>query len=137
MVDIYRGIVNFDFWRLRGDYEQTNDALEARKLIYQGDQAYNAADLESAKKNYEQGLEKWRVVLDKYPALLRESVLVDDLADMINRYRKILGNVDEALPEKFILQDVLDFKNSGNYQPPKPTEQSDDPTQQVPKKTQK
>ena len=32
----------------------------------------------------------------------------DDLVEMIDRYRKVLDQLDEKFPQPFILQDVLD-----------------------------
>ena len=37
----YREIVNFVYWRLRAEVEQTDDMLGARRLIHQGDRAYS------------------------------------------------------------------------------------------------
>ena len=104
----YREIVNFVYWRLRAEAEQTDDMLTARKLIHQGDRGYAEGDLVAARDAYQKGLREWREVLDKFPSLVSDQTTGEDLMDVIKRYRRILRQLDEPFPEKFILQDVID-----------------------------
>jgi hypothetical protein len=108
-IDRYRDNVNFEYWRMRCEFEQTADALAARELIYLGDQALleRAAPVE-ARKLYEQGMAKWRAVYDKYPLALEQGATGDDLIDVIIRYRDILRELDEEFPQDFILRDVVE-----------------------------
>jgi hypothetical protein len=106
----YRDIVNFNYWRLRAKVEQTPNALEARKLTYDADQAYRNIDLQKARKLYDQGFAKWRIVLDQFPKLCEDDLTVDDLSDVIKRYNRLLQKMDESFPEPFILQDIVDKK---------------------------
>jgi hypothetical protein len=107
-IDIERGIVNFEYWRMRIEAEQYEELLRARKLVFQGDQAYANNDLVAARNFYEQGLVGWRKALDKYPLMGDELAAGDDLLVMVKRYARILSQLDEPFPEKFILQDVVD-----------------------------
>jgi hypothetical protein len=112
----YRQIVNFEYWRLRAEVEQNDETLTARKLIYQGDRAFENGDLTTARDLYEKGLAAWRKVLDRFPALLDEGTTGEDLLLVIQRYQQILGQLDEKMPQPFILQDVIDQQfeqNSG------------------------
>jgi hypothetical protein len=109
-IDGYRQIVNFEYWRMRAEVEQTQLALDARKLIYDADQAYRNIDLLKAKKLYDEGLAKWRTLLDRYDKLAKDDLTVDDLMDVINRYRRLLQRMDETFPQPFILQGILDKK---------------------------
>ena len=102
-----RAIVNFDYWRLRAEVEQSDQALSARKLIHQGDQAYTKADLGTARAAYEQGLAGWRKVLDDFPKLKDDITTQDDMIDIIKRYRHILNQLDIPFPKHFILQDII------------------------------
>jgi hypothetical protein len=108
IIDNERGIVNFEYWRMRGQMERTDEALEARKLCYQAEKAYDDADLVQAKAKYEAGLQKWREVLDAYPQLLFENIEMEDLKKIIDRYRTLLHAVGETFPDPFVLQNVLD-----------------------------
>ncbi|MBI3469698.1 MAG: hypothetical protein HY000_42410 [Planctomycetes bacterium] len=108
MIDKYRGIMNFGDWELRCMAEQTEEAREARKLIYDAQHRLEAdsPDLVGAEQLYAQGLQKWRGVLDKFPALIKDSLTGPELGEMVTGYEKILELLDEKLPEDFILKDV-------------------------------
>jgi hypothetical protein len=103
-----REVVAFVDWRRRADAEQTPELLTARKLVYQGDRAFAENDPVAARNFYRDGLAAWRKVIDLHHEYLTDQVSGEDLVDMIKRYRRILGQLDERFPEPFILQDVLD-----------------------------
>jgi len=107
-IDRDRDVVNFVYWRMRAEVEQTDDMLTTRKLIYQGDRALADNELVAARNAYNQGFAGWRKVLDKFPAMGTDTAAGEDLMDMIRRYRRILSLLDETFPEKFILQDIID-----------------------------
>lgn len=125
-INRYREIVNFGYWRLRAEVEQSDDLLNARRLLNQGDRAYSEGDLVAARNAYQQGLADWRKVLDQSPSMIPDQTAGDDLVDVIKRYRRILSQLDEPFPEPFILQDVLDFhlKHHPESAPAKPSEPS-------------
>lgn len=104
----YRDIVNFNFWRQRAQAEQTDELLKARQLIYQGDRAYAEGDLIAARNAYHDGLAAWRKALDAHREYITDQTTGEDLMDVIARYRRILGQLDEPFPKPFILQDVID-----------------------------
>ena len=105
----YRNIVNYEYWKKRAQIEQSPDALNARKLIFQGDQAYSEGALVPARDDYTKGLAEWRKVLDAHKELLSDQTLGEYLRDVINkRYRRVLNQLDEPFPDPFILQDLLD-----------------------------
>jgi len=104
----YRDIVNFDFWRASCEVEVTEPALRARELVWQAEREFENARLVPAKKAYEEAFAAWREVLDSSPVLKADDLTGDDLVEMIDRYRKVLDQLDEKFPQPFILQDVLD-----------------------------
>ncbi len=104
----YRDIVNFDFWRASCEVEVTEPALRARELVWQAEREFENARLLPAKKAYEEAFAAWREVLDSSPVLKADDLTGDDLVEMIDRYRKVLDQLDEKFPQPFILQDVLD-----------------------------
>jgi hypothetical protein len=108
MIDIERGIVNYDYWVLRAKIEPDDNVLAARKLLYDADQAFRGAQLLSASQKYAEGMQKWHDVLEKYPQLILDSTFVDELFEAIEHYRKALSQTDEKFPEPFVLQNVLD-----------------------------
>jgi hypothetical protein len=108
LINVERDIANYNYWLLRCQIEPNDDTLEARKLVYEGDQAFRAAQLVQSKELYVQGLEKWRKVLDAHPKLIDDSSMTDPLVESINRYRSVLHQLDEKFPDPFVLQNVLD-----------------------------
>jgi hypothetical protein len=108
LIDSEREIVNFDYWTLKCRIEPDDSTLAARKAMYDGDRAFSKGDLVACSQAYEEGLKTWRQVLDKYPSLLKDSDLTEDLVASIGHYRSILHQMDKEFPKTFILQDVLD-----------------------------
>jgi hypothetical protein len=108
MIDIERGVVNYDYWIMRSQLEPNDDVLAARKLLYDADQAFAGAQLLAASQKYAEGMQKWNEVLKKYPQLVQDQTFVDELFEAIERYRRALNQVDEKFPEPFVLQNVLD-----------------------------
>jgi len=108
IIDRYRDIVNFDFWRAACEAEVTEPALLAREKIWEADREFENARLQTAKKAFEEAFAAWRQVLDASPVLREDQLTADDTRDIVNRYRKLLEQLDEPFPKPFVLQDVLD-----------------------------
>jgi len=117
LIDHSRNETNFRFWKMRCQAEKTDDALSARRLIYEGNRAYEeGADLQTARQQYEAGLERWSAVFDQFPLLLEDGTIGDELLEVIDRYKEILRKSDEPFPDPFVLQKLLDF----NWMPTPP-----------------
>jgi hypothetical protein len=110
-IESERGIVNYAYWRLRCECEVDDLTLAARKAVFDGDQAFTSAQLETAATHYQEGFEKWKQVLEKYPKLLGDASTTDELMEPINRYKRLLGQLDQKMPQPFALQNVLDAHN--------------------------
>jgi len=128
----YQEIVNFEYWDRRAAIEQTEQARDARRLIYEARQAFvEATDLGLAKAKFEQGLAEWRKLLDsgQFENLVQDADVGRDLIETIDLYRKILDARDEPFPEDFILQDVLDLHQERfgepEEEPPPPQEEEE------------
>ncbi|MDY0167858.1 MAG: hypothetical protein RBS80_15025 [Thermoguttaceae bacterium] len=106
-IDRYRQIVNYAYWRLRCQVEQTPDAVDAREFTYRAEQALAAGNLPAAVDHYSEGFGKWRQVLDAHPGLLEDQTTVEDLMETIGSYRKLLDQLDQPLPDDFVLNDVI------------------------------
>lgn len=102
----YRGIVNYEYWALRCQAEQTKTAVDARESLYKAQQAHDAADLETARSLYEQSWRLWRQTYDKFPGLM-DDLTADDLTNGIKRYQRLLQQLDEQIPADFPLGDLL------------------------------
>jgi hypothetical protein len=114
----YKADANYDYWQTRCEYEQTPDALAAHELMFRARRAFrNDADLLTAKKLYDQGFAKWRLVLDKFPQLLDPNWTTGgDLMDYVKQYREVLDQLDETLSDDFPLWDVVEgFDTDQNF----------------------
>lgn len=105
----YKRDANYDYWQTRADFEQTPNAIDARKLMFEGRQKFRAADLPAAKKAYEEGFAKWRALINEFPAIMDEEATTGgDLIDFIKRYRTVLDQLDEKIPDNFPLWEVIE-----------------------------
>jgi hypothetical protein len=104
----YRDIVNFGFWRATCEAEVTDEMLKAREATWRAERDFENARLQAAKKAYEEAFEAWRKVLDSSEVLRKDSLTADDIKELVDRYRKVLEQLDEPFPKPFILQDVLE-----------------------------
>src|SRR5690606_23251921 len=140
-IDVDRGTVNYDYWKLRCEIEPTEDVLNARKQLYDADDALRRAEIVKALELYEAGMQSWRKVLDAHPVLIEQVNTVDELASYIDNYKHVLSQNDKPLPAPFVLQDVLDKLaiNRGEMSPEEvkaaraaAEAAESDPTQQTP-----
>lgn len=106
----YKSDSNYDYWKLRAEFEQTDTAVEARRKIFEGKRAYTEnQDAEKAKQLYEEGFAKWKEVLDTFPALRDpEGTTGDDLLVYVVDYRKVLRSIGEEIPDDFPLWDIIE-----------------------------
>jgi len=107
IIDRYRSIVNFEFWRATCEAEVTEAALRARELSWKADRELAAARLQSARQAYEEAFTAWREVFDASQILREDRITADDIAEIVGRYRGLLEQLDESFPSPFILDDVL------------------------------
>jgi len=108
IINRYRDIVNYDFWQMRSEVEQTPEAVRARELIFKADQAYEEGDLMASGDYYEDGFKAWRQVFDMFPQLVTDEVFGAELMEVIQNYRRVLHLRDEPFPKDFTLQDLID-----------------------------
>jgi hypothetical protein len=107
IIERYRDIVNFDFWRATCEAEVTEPALRARELTWKADREFAAARLQAAKQAYEEAFRAWREVFDASQILREDQITADDIAEIVGRYRKLLEQLDEPFPSPFVLDDIL------------------------------
>ncbi len=122
-----REIVNFDYWKTRCEAEPTDDALAARQLMYQAGQEQMEARPLNAKKLYEESFDAWRKVLNRWKVLHEDTLMAEDLSDVVEKYRDVLQQLagkDAQFPKPFVLQDMLDLNDRTNPRPKVPVKRS-------------
>ncbi|NLF70635.1 MAG: hypothetical protein GX575_16510 [Candidatus Anammoximicrobium sp.] len=105
----YRSIVNYDYWTIRCAAEQTKVAVDAREFLYKAKQAYDAAELDEARKLFESSWHAWRKLYDQHPRLL-DDISADELSAGIKQYQRLLQQLDEELPADFPLGEILKMR---------------------------
>ncbi len=105
----YKRDANYDYWQTRCDFEQTDNAVAARRLMYEANNAFKEADLVTAQRLYKQGFDKWRLVINEFPSILDDEASTgEDIVDYVKAYRKVLDQLDERLGDEFPLWDVIE-----------------------------
>ena len=131
-IDNYREQVNYLYWKLRCEIEQQQTAINARKHLYAAEKAYEIADLEAMRENYEAAWDEWAKIFDEYPVMM-EDTTAEDLVDAIARYRWVLSQFEEDFPPPgFKLTKLLELNdpnfNPNAVQPEQDTEQPEQDT---------
>lgn len=110
----YRGVVNFSYWRTRCEAEQTQLALDARKLVRDADdEKRQGRDLQKARENYEDAWKKWAVIFKQFPALM-DFAEGKELMESVFQYYDLLNQLDEEFPADFPLMLLLDMTEEGH-----------------------
>jgi hypothetical protein len=106
----YKRDANYDYWQTRADFEQTTNALEARRLMFDARRKMDFdADPTTAKKLYDRGFAEWRKVIDKFPTILDDEAMTgEDLLDYIKKYREVLVQLEETIADDFPLWEVIE-----------------------------
>lgn len=112
-VEQYRSIVNYEYWKARCAAEASDEAVAARKHLYDAQQLYDKAELTTAKGEYEAAWDNWAKVFDAHPLLLT-GVTANDLQEPIRRYRAMLEQLGEKFPDDFKLKQIVDIQDARN-----------------------
>jgi hypothetical protein len=99
----YRQQVNFDYWGMRCELEQTPEAVDARRFLFEAKQFMDAADPESAKKSFEKSFDNWALLMGRFPAI-EDDISFTELGKDIALYGQVLGQLDQKLPADFKLR---------------------------------
>jgi hypothetical protein len=110
---IYRGIVNFEYWRTRCAAEKTDVAQTAHAELFEAERLRETGEqFSQAKQKYEAAFKAWGEIFAEYPALM-DNAEAQDLIDAIENYNDLLGQIEEDFPADFPLDKLLDRHDSG------------------------
>lgn len=106
----YKRDANYDYWQTRAEFEQTTNALEARRLMRDAKRKMDFdASPEQARKLYDEGFAKWRAVIDEFPSILDDEAMTgEDIMEFIKDYRDVLDQLEEKIPDDFPLWKVIE-----------------------------
>lgn len=104
--DRYRGIVNYGYWEMRCEAEQTEEAVTARTHVYEALNRLKKTDLVAAREEFERAWDKWAQLFEKFPALM-DDVTGEALNESVDKYENLLLQMGMAgLPPDFKLRDL-------------------------------
>lgn len=99
-----KDVSNYDYWKVRCDLEQSHAALKARELSHEAKRLFQEeADLEGAKKKYEQSFDLWAEALEQFPEMGIDSPTGSDIMDFVNEYNRVLEQMDLRLSDKDVM----------------------------------
>lgn len=112
-INIYRGIVNFDYWRQRCKAEREPRMLAARQAVFDADRQLELGqNFAEVQKLYENAWQAFAKIFADYPDLMANPES-EDLVESVERYRDLLAQLDKPFPSDFILNDMLDKHRRG------------------------
>ena len=106
----YKDTANYDYWLLRSQFEQSDEAVEARELVFRAQRAFREqADPITAKELYEESFDRWAKVFERFPDLKdRDGTTGDDVMVFVYDYKKVLDQLDEPVSEDFPLWEIVE-----------------------------
>ncbi|MBU6238891.1 MAG: hypothetical protein KGQ51_13795 [Planctomycetes bacterium] len=103
-----RDQVNYSYWDVRAGAEQQEIVVEARRLMYEGNQLIDVADIKGAVDRFEASWQRWDKVFRYYPSMMTEEA-GEDVYKSINRYKRL---IDQDLDKSFILWEFMSFRRA-------------------------
>jgi hypothetical protein len=102
----YRTQINYPYWKALAQAEQEERTVRARRLVYEAEQANDAAELDKAIKLYEEAFVIWAQIFDDYPLLTIDDT-AEDLFDSVRRYMVAIDS--QEVPEDFPLKTFVEM----------------------------
>ena len=105
-VESYRRMVNYYYWRMRGNCEADRDTSEAHRDLYEANQFYKKQELEKARAAAFSGMTTFETVMRKkgYEELKDEDTLVEELLLGVMVWEDIHRISSERVPDEFPLK---------------------------------
>ncbi len=72
-LEVYRNQVNYQYWEMRCQAEQTQPSLDARADLYAAGKALERGELDAAIGKYQSAFKNWNDLFNRYPSLMTTS----------------------------------------------------------------
>lgn len=111
--EMYRNIVNFEYWRTRCAAERTDLAQTAHADLYRAEELKQSGEnYAEAREKYASAFDAWAKIFAEYPALM-DNAESRDLVKSIENYNDLLSQLDLDFPADFPLYDFLEHHEEG------------------------
>lgn len=100
--------IQYSYWRTRADAEKYEETKEAHKNIYEGKEAFQEADMETAKAKLYKGMEQFEKLLNKYPTFRTDDTMMSEGLEAVLYWNYIWDTHSQARnkPAKYPMQDI-------------------------------
>ncbi len=105
--DRYSTMINFKYWKDRAAAESETETITARRNFFTGMEQFRNGDPKNAMTSFEQGLELWQKVLDKFERVKDDDITREDTNKIVRAYLEVRDQLD--LPA--LAQDKIPFFN--------------------------
>jgi len=105
-VEIYRNQVNYSYWNMRCQAEQSDEALAARADLFEANNLLEKGSLDGAIAKYDSAWQNWNRLFNRFPSMMTDDS-AEEVGKAIKRYRQL---IDKDLPKDFALNDFLAFR---------------------------
>lgn len=102
----HREQINYVYWKTLAQAEQEDRTVQARRLLFEAEQANADAHLDLAIEKYEEAFALWAEVFDAYPILVMDDIS-DDLMRSIRRYTVAIDR--DTFADDFPLAAFVEF----------------------------
>lgn len=107
-IDHYQKVSNYRYWRERARAEAETDMAKSHRLLYAGERATKAGELERGRKLLEEGMELYAGVLAKFTELSSEELTVEEGMWAALVWHKTLDLLQKPVPENYPLKKLWD-----------------------------
>jgi hypothetical protein len=106
--DRYASMINFRYWKERTVAESETDTINARRHFFTGFNRFREGDLETARTEFEGGLDLWKTILDKYPRIREDDITAEETVKIVRAYHAVCQQLDiEIALHELPFQDYL------------------------------
>ena len=98
---------NYRYWRDRSIAEKSDDAVECRRVFYEGLKAMKTAQYPLAVEKYNEGMKKWDKVLENHKYFRNDDLNRKESRTLVRRFLLALKNIGEKEPETYPFKDLM------------------------------
>jgi hypothetical protein len=106
--DRYASMINYRYWKERTAAESERSTVDARRHFYNGMKSFQEGDLETARREFEQGLKLWQEILDKFQRMREDDITAEETVKIVKTYQAVCQQLDiELAQDQLPFQDYL------------------------------
>ncbi|MFO0919755.1 MAG: hypothetical protein U0872_15765 [Planctomycetaceae bacterium] len=105
-VDSYQKMVNYRYWRTRGQSEAETETADAHRNLFEAGEYFKKQDLQEALPLLEKTLAQFEHVLNRFPTLQDSDEMIEECLLAIKMWSDIYRLQGDSLPQDFPLKQI-------------------------------